>query len=129
MIRRLLCLGLFAFLLSPSFGVSVMAIDRSEAVAKLAKRVKTSIQKLGSGKDARIEGKLKDGTKFKGYVNEVRDESFVVIDDKTGQSREITYNQTKQVKGNNLSTGAKIAIAAGIIAAIIAFIVIAGNSD
>jgi hypothetical protein len=37
--------------------------------------------------------------------------------------------KTKPVKGNNLSTGVKIAIGIGLIAAFIVILVIAGNSD
>jgi len=66
--------------------------------------------KLGTGKDARVKIKLRNGTKLKGYVSEINDESFFVVEDSTGATTEVPYPQTKQVKGNNLSSGAKIAI-------------------
>jgi hypothetical protein len=86
------------------------AISNKEKEAKLAADVKSQITKLGIGSAARIEIKLRDKTKLKGYVQEIAEDHFVVIDDGTGAATKIAYPQVKQVKGNNLSTGAKIAI-------------------
>jgi hypothetical protein len=78
--------------------------------AKLAADVKSGIVKLGTGSAARIEVKLRDKTKIKGYVQEIAEDHFVVVDERTGATTTIAYTQVKQVKGNNLSTGAKFAI-------------------
>ncbi len=51
---------------------------------KFAERVKTEIAKLGTGTDAKIKLKLKDGTKIKGYVMEADEDQFVVMNSKTG---------------------------------------------
>ncbi|HXG65131.1 MAG TPA: hypothetical protein VNO70_08480 [Blastocatellia bacterium] len=71
--------------------------------------------KLGIGQDARIEIKLRDKTKLAGYISETGEEHFTITDDKTGVATVVAYHQVKQVKGNNLSTGAKIAIGAAIV--------------
>src|SRR5438067_2261831 len=81
-----------------------------DKAAREAEKVKAAISKLGTGPAARVEVKLKDRTKLKGYVSELNDYHFVVTDDKTGIATAVAYPQVKQVKGNNLSTGAKIAI-------------------
>jgi len=47
------------------------------------------------------------------------EEGFTVIDSKTGMATTVAYPQVKSVKGNNLSTGAKIAIGVGIGAALL----------
>lgn len=57
---------------------------------------------------------------MKGYVQEIAEDHFVVVDDRTGLTTAIAYTQVKQVKGNNLSTGAKIAIFVLIMGAIFA---------
>ena len=100
------------------------AETKEEKEAKFADNVKINVVKLGTGKEARVEVKLKDGTKIKGYISEINDNGFVVVNDKTGTSTEIPYPQAKQVKGNNLSTGVKIAIAVGIIVAV-SFLIVA----
>jgi hypothetical protein len=62
---------------------------------------------------------LRDKTKVAGYISAADSDGFTVIDSKTGMATTIAYPQVKSVQGNNLSTGAKIAIGAGIAAAII----------
>jgi len=77
--------------------------------------VSENISKLGTGKDARIEVKLKDGTKLKGYVSQINENNFVVTDENMGTSTEVPYPNAKQVKGNNLSGGVIIAIGVAVI--------------
>jgi hypothetical protein len=91
---------------------------------KFAEKVKTEIAKLGTGQDAKIKVKLKDGTKIKGYVSEISESQFTVINEKTGQATQVPYPQVKQAKGNNLSGGVVIAIA---VVAAIAFIIFAAS--
>ena len=79
-----------------------------------AAKVKTEIAGLGTGPAARVEVKLRDKTKLKGYVSEATDTHFAVVDDKTRAATQVPYPQVKTVKGNNLSKGAKIAIAVGV---------------
>jgi hypothetical protein len=50
-----------------------------------------------------------------GYVSEIGDNSFAVTDVKTGAITKVAYHDVAQVKGKNLSTGAKIAIGVAII--------------
>ncbi len=97
---------------------------------KFAEKVKTNIAKLGTGKEARVEIKLKDKTKLKGYVSEIKDNSFVVVDEKTGAATEVSYSNAKQVKGNNLSKNVKLTLVlVGIlvVAVVLAGTVFAGN--
>lgn len=73
--------------------------------------------KLGVRPETRVDVRLKDRTKLSGYISEISDGSFAVTDLKSGEARTISYPDVVQVKGNNLSTGAKIAITVAIIAA------------
>jgi len=88
---------------------------KEEKEARFAQKVKEGISKLGTGTEARLEVKLRDKTKLKGYVSESGDESFVIVDEKTGMASRVTYPQVKQVKGNNLNTAAEIALGIGIV--------------
>lgn len=110
MIKRLISLVVSnALVLFLCAGTGV-ASSGEEKEAKLAAVVKSRIIKLGTGSAARIEVKLRDKTKIKGYVQEIAEDHFVVVNDRTGVTTAIAYPQVKQVKGNNLSTGAKYAI-------------------
>ena len=109
----------------------VAASSNAEKEVRFAGKVKTGIEKVGSGRDTRIEVKLRDKTRIKGYVSEIGETEFVVTDAKTGASNRVAYANVAQVKGNNLSTGAKIAIGVGIGAGITILVVllIIANSD
>jgi len=72
--------------------------------------VRESVRKLGVGEAARVEVKLLDGRKIKGYIREANDNSFVVVDEKTSATTTIDYSQVKQLKGRNRLTAAKVGL-------------------
>jgi hypothetical protein len=90
------------------------ATTKEEKAAAHAAKVKTEISKLGVGPDAQIRVKLRDKTKLSGYVSQANADSFVITDPKTGAATEVPYPNVTQATGKNLSTGAIIAITAGI---------------
>jgi hypothetical protein len=102
----------------------VAASANAEKEARFAGKVKLGIEKLGSGSDTRVEVKLRDKTRLKGYISEISENEFVITDVKTGASKKVAYADVKQVKGNNLSTGAKIAIGVSVAAGLILLITI-----
>lgn len=105
--KRIISFTLIALLMQTVFAHQTFALAKEE---KFAEKVKTGIAKLGTGKDAKIKVKLKDGTKIKGYVMETGDNQFVVMNLKTGQAVPIAYPQVSQAKGNNLSKGTIIVL-------------------
>ena len=115
--RRITPILLVVLVTNIAYPSRAFAGTKPEKEAKFAQKIKSEIAKLGTGSNARVEVKLRDKTRLKGYISEVSNESFAVVDDKTGTATTVTYPQVKQVKGNNLSTGAKIAITIGIILA------------
>jgi hypothetical protein len=125
MFKKFFVMGLAALVLNLSLATLAAAETPEAKAAKRAEKVKANITKLGTGKDARIEVKLDNGTKLKGYVSQINDTSFVVATD-NGTTAEVPYPQAKQVKGNNLSTGAKIAIGAAIVFGVLLIIGLIG---
>ena len=115
MFKKVLSLALVGFLLSVAGLRLVYAGSKEEKATRFAEKVKEGISKLGTGAESRIEVKLRDKTKLKGYVSEAGEDSFVIVDEKTGATSTVTYPQVKQVKGNNLSTAAEIALGVGIV--------------
>jgi hypothetical protein len=105
---------LVATLFSLTGGRLALAADDSLKEAAFSQRVKAEVAKLGTGPSASVEVKLRNKAKLKDYIQAVNENSFVVVDSKTGATTEVPYPQVKQVKGNNLSTGAKVAIGVGI---------------
>jgi hypothetical protein len=115
MTKKLLASVVAALVFNLVCVISAPAKPSVDKDAQFTAKVKAEILKLGTGPAARVSLKLRDGTKLKGYVAEAGDERVVVVDGKSGASTEVPYPQVKQAKGNNLSTGVKIAIVVGII--------------
>jgi hypothetical protein len=103
---------------------AVLAGSNSEKELRQASKVKENIQKLGTGESAKVRIKLKDKTKIEGYVSGIGEDSFTVTDAENGLKTEVGYSKVKKVKGNNLSTGAKIAIGAGLTLAAVVVIAV-----
>ncbi|HEV3469965.1 MAG TPA: hypothetical protein VG148_11635, partial [Pyrinomonadaceae bacterium] len=97
--------------------------------AARAAAVREGVGRLGVGEGARVEVRLRDRRKLKGYVSEAGAEHFVVRDSR-GAATVVAYPDVAQVKGQNLSTGTKVAIGAGIAAtAVILFILWASQFE
>ena len=65
---------------------------------KFAGEVKLEITRPGTGTDAKVKIKLKNGKKIKGYIVETEDNQFVVMNSKTGEAVPVKYPQVKQAK-------------------------------
>lgn len=122
MLKQTLSLVLVVLLAQASLVTPVAARTKEERTRQHAAKVKAAIAKLGTGESARAEVKLRDKTKLRGYISEAGEDGFVLVDAKTGTPTMVTYPQVGQVKGNNLSTGAKVAIGLGIAAGVIIFL-------
>ena len=114
MLKKYVIVTIVAGLLNLFLAAATFADSTDEKKAALADQVKVGIAKLKTGPNAKVELKLYDNSKIKGYISEAFNDYFVVIDSKTGASTEVPYPQVRQVKGNNLSEAAKIAIGVGI---------------
>ena len=122
--KRLLTMMVACLVVSAVSVRPVAASSNAEKEVRFAGKVKLGIEKLGSGSDTRVEVKLRDKTRLKGYISEISENEFVITDLKTGASNKVAYADVKQVKGNNLSTGAKIAIGVSVAAGLILLITI-----
>lgn len=117
--NRILAITLTGLLVCTLASVpSASARTKPDKQTRLTEKVKAGILKLGTGNDSLVAIKLRDKKVLVGYISEVKDNSFVVADPKTGTNSPVAYADVTQVKGHNLGTGAKvgigIAIGAGI---------------
>ncbi|HEX8772972.1 MAG TPA: hypothetical protein VF735_05155 [Pyrinomonadaceae bacterium] len=119
MFKKMFSLVLVALLVNAAGMRLAYADSKEEKQARFAEKVKASVMKLGTGEAARVKVRLRDKTKLEGYISAANGEGFIITNPKNGIATQVAYPQVKSVKGNNLSTGAKIAIGAGIAAAII----------
>lgn len=121
MLKRICSVALAALLLQAA-AAPAFAKSSAEKEARRVEKVRTQLAKLGTGKDAVVRIELRDKTRLEGYISEAGAESFVITD-KAGKATTVAYPQVGKAKGNNLSTGAKIAIGIGIGAAIVLLII------
>ena len=119
MFRKLVTLLLVALVINLAGVRLAYADSREEKQARFAEKIKANVLKLGTGESTRVKVKLRDKGKLEGYISDSGAETFTVINRKTGVATTVAYPDVKSVQGNNLSTGAKIAIGVGIAAAII----------
>ena len=119
MFRKVMTLVLVALVINLAGARLAYAESKEEKQARFAEKVKANVLKLGTGESARVKVKLRDKGKVEGYINDAGTDTFTVTDRKTGVATTIAYPDVKSVQGNNLSTGAKIAIGVGIAATII----------
>ena len=103
MLKKILSMTIVMLVMNLAIAPVAFASDNAEKEAKFAEKVKTEIAKLGTGTDAKVKVKLKDGTKLEGYVSEIKADSFTVVDKKSGNATPIPYPSVKHVKGSNLS--------------------------
>lgn len=121
MLRRMLSIILTGLMLSAA-AVSAGAKNLNEAApAEKAAKARAAVQKLGVGEKARVEVRLRDNTKLKGYVSASGEDSFTVTDAKTGAATTVAYAEAAQVKkqGGGLSPTAWAIIGGAAAAAVV----------
>jgi len=122
MSKRIVALVLVWVLFNLAGVIVAHADSKEEKQALFAEKVKASVLKLGTGETAQVKVQLRDKTKLEGYISAADEDGFTVTNSKSGVATSVVYPQVKSVKGNNLSTGAKIAIGIGIAAVILVLI-------
>jgi preprotein translocase subunit SecF len=123
--KKAFAIILSGILLSTIFGAQT-AEARAADPAEQASEVRAKVQKMGVGADARVEVKLRDDSKVKGYVSAANEESFTVTDSKTGAARTFDYAEVSRVnKAGGSSTRKKILIGAAVAAGVIVGIIFA----
>ena len=119
MLRKLMTLLLVALVMNLAGVRLAYADSKEEKQARFAEKIKANVFKLGTGESVRVKVKLRDQAKLEGYISDAGAEAFTVTNRKTGMATTVAYPQVKSIQGNNLSTGAKIAIGVGIAATVI----------
>ena len=77
---------------------------------KNAEKVKAAVLKRGTSEKKSVRVKMLNGTKMKGYISQIGDDSFTLTDSKTKQPKVIAYRDTAKVEGRGLAGGAKVGI-------------------
>jgi hypothetical protein len=113
MFKKVLLLVLVSLLVDVNGAIPAYNSSKEDKDSNLAEEVKERIRGLGTGSAAHAEVKLRDKTCVKGFIKEVEEHSFVLVDLKTGVATTPPSSQVKQVKDKSFSAGPAAGNAAG----------------
>ena len=110
MIKKYVSFTLVCLLLISANFSLVSAQTDTDKTSKSIAKIKAKVLAFDTGEKKRVEVKMSDGTKLKGYISQAGEDSFTLTDFKTNQNTVIAFRDVKKVN-NSWSTGNKIALA------------------
>jgi hypothetical protein len=125
LIKRLIVLMLTMGVLSAGVLLETAQAQTSRD-AELGAKARAKVARIGVGQNAKVEVKLRDESTIKGYVSEVQQDSFTVVERETGVSRTVAYADAADVKrsGGGLSTKSWAIIGAAAAGAVVTWIIV-----
>jgi hypothetical protein len=121
---------IFAMMLSATVLLTVFGLQSAKAQgiadARATEKIKTKVQKIGVGGNARVEVKLRDNTQMKGYISDADQDSFTVVNSMSGSHNTVAYADTSSVKkaGGGISGKTWIILGAAAVGAIVTWVII-----
>ena len=94
----------------------------------LSRNVKNTVAKIGTEPNRKIKVTLKDGTKLKGFITEIKNNHFDVLDIRTSKVTTIQYANVIEAKRDGLSKTAAGWIAGAAIFGTLFIVLAAGLS-
>lgn len=122
MLKKIAALLLATFIVCGGSGYTVFGQTQRSGDAESLRKLKVKVAKIYSQRRGKIKVKYNDGTRLKGYLTEVKDDTFSVTDSKTGKSVVVPYEQVSRIDRNDLPTAGKILIATGATLGIIVLV-------
>jgi hypothetical protein len=94
--RECLTILLTAVVLTAVSGFHTIQAQSAKSLSET--EIRSTVAKAGIGRDARVEAKLSDGSKVKGFISANEAESFTITDLRTGASQTVTYANVASIK-------------------------------
>ncbi len=124
MFRRTFAMMLAGFVLVTAFGLQRAGAQSTGDQA--TEQIRTKVQKIGVGTNAKVEVKLRDNTKLRGYISESNQDSFTVFDKASGSSKTVSYADASSVKkaSGGISTKTWIILGAAVVGAAVTWVIV-----
>jgi hypothetical protein len=124
MFRRIFATILSGMLLVTAFGLQHVGAQATNDQA--TEKIRAKVQKMGVGVNARVEVRLRDNTQLKGYITDANQDSFTVVDSRTGSSNTVSYADTSTVKkaGSGISAKTWIILGAAAVGAAVTWVIV-----
>lgn len=95
-----------------------MTIFAQSVTDNRAENARQMVAKIGTGPKAKVDVKLRDSTKLNGFIASADDDSFSLVEGKSGVLREILFSDVDRIKKRGgLSSGSLIGIVVGAVGA------------
>lgn len=120
MFKRSFAMVLAGILSLTAFGLKPTLAQDGNDVERVG-RARGVVSRVGVGEKARVEVRMLDKTKIKGYVSNTGADSFTVTDRKTGATRTVAFAEVEKVSkgGGGLSTRSWVLISSAAAAAVV----------
>ena len=118
--KRILAVLVLEILLATAIGFYPVQAQTAKEL-QATEKARASVLKLGVGRTSRVEVKLRDQTKLKGYISDAGQNSFTLNDLNSTTSQTIAYSDVTDVRkpGGGLSTRSWVIIGAAAATAVI----------
>ena len=107
MLKKYLSIGLVGLLI---FGANASFIFAQTSSNSNAEKVKAEVAKRGTSEKKTVRVKMLNGSKLKGYISQIGEDSFTLTFSKTKQQTVIAYSDVARVEGRGLAGGARVGI-------------------
>ena len=94
---------MLAVLLLYSATQPLFAASRGDDTAWQISKVRADITKIGVGANAAVRVKLRNKTELRGYISEIGEEGFLLIDSSSKEGVTVDYGDVTKVKNPNHS--------------------------
>ena len=94
---------------------SAFAQTQNDKDLRLVLNVKNTIARVGTEPNRKLKVRLRDGTKLKGYITEIKDDHFALLDTKSGKVVSVEYSQVSEARRDGLSRFATALIATSVV--------------
>jgi len=98
LIRKQLALLISMALMAITVNFPGAASAQTTTDSVAVQKTRLDVQKLGTNRDKKVEVKLRDNTKIKGYITAVDQDTFSVSDYKAGSAQTLSYAEVSSVK-------------------------------
>jgi len=125
MFRKIFAMMLSATVLLVAFGLQ-SARAQGLTDTRATEKIRSNVQKIGVGGNARVDVKLRDNTQLKGYISDASQDSFTVVDNQTGARNTVLYANASSVKktSRGVSTKTWLIVGAAAIGAVVTWILV-----
>jgi hypothetical protein len=128
-LKKVLAIILMGMLVTMAVGlrpVNAQSVQDAGQEDSRAAKGRVDVLKLGVGERARVEVKLRDNSKLKGYIGEANEDFFTVVDSKSGSNQRIEYADVEKVKkaGSGFSARSWIIVGAAVAGAVATWIIV-----